>query len=43
MISFNSLVFGIVMVAGGYLAANMIRGFIEFIMEVVNRQDRDNE
>ena len=42
MISIKALLLGTLIVIGGFLAGSMIRGFVGFIMDAIEKQDRDD-
>ncbi len=43
MISIKALLLGAAIVAGGFLAGSMIRGFVEFVMESIEKENRRND
>ena len=42
MISIKTLLLATVVVAGGFLAGSLIRGFVDFLLTSINKQDRDD-
>ena len=43
MISIKALVLGALIVTGGFLAGSMIRGFVSFIMDAIEKENRRND
>ena len=42
MISIKALLIGALIVAGGFLAGSLIRGFVEFLLTSISKQDKDD-
>jgi len=43
MISIKALLLGTLIVIGGFLAGSMIRGFVSFIMDALEKENRNND